>query len=217
MTTHYKTKEQCKNCGKRSEHEALMSTHALGSPDLDFRPSEMQRSTMDTWLQLCPHCGYCAPDISQGAVNPAVLQSEPYRSALGRKDFPELARRFLAYAVALDSSEPAAVAKAFLQAAWLCDDAGQGVQALECRHRAVEWFRKCKPFEDNEQSLATGVIMVDVLRRSGLFAEASSECAALLTAYDSIGLFRNVLEYQHRLIAHSDQDAHLLSDSEVEK
>jgi hypothetical protein len=189
-----------------------MSTTTFGSPDLDLRPPEMQRSTMGTWLQLCPHCAYCAPDISQPPADAQVLRSEPYRAALQREDFPELARRFLAYAVASGPSDPAVAAQAFLQSAWVCDDAGLPEQATESRRRAAEWFRRGKPFADDEQGFATGAVLVDVLRRCGQFAEASSECAALLAAQGATGVLRKVLEYQQRLIARADIGAHGVSE-----
>jgi len=189
----------------------------MGSPDLDLRPSEMQRSTMETWLQLCPHCGYCAPDISLGTADANVIKTASYRAALERQDLPELARRFFAYAITLDPSHPYAVANAFLHAAWVCDDAGRDVQAADCRQRSAEWFRRCKPFADNELELAKGAVLVDVLRRSSQFKEAASECASLLAAENATGLIRKLLEFQLQLIARTDRDAHLISDCEESK
>ena len=203
----------CGHCGQTSEQAVLRTTNAFGSPDLDFRPPEMRRSTMDTWLQLCPHCGYCAADLSQPPADAAVLQSEPYRMALQRQDVPELARRFLAYAVASRPSDPAGAARAFVHAAWVCDDAGRVEQAAECRQRAAEGFRRCKPFADNEQDFVTGAILVDVLRRCGQFAEASSECVALLAAQGVPGVLPKVLQFQQRLIAQADTGVYRIADT----
>jgi tetratricopeptide (TPR) repeat protein len=203
---------KCRNCGASSEHTVLMSTNAFGSPDLDLRPPEMQRSTMDTWLQLCPCCGYCAPDIGQQPANAVVLGSEAYCAALQGTDYPELARRFLAFAGANAASDPATAASAYLQAAWVCDDALLVEQASGCRRRAVAWFRRCKPFATDEQGVGTGSVFVDVLRRSGQLAEAAAECATLLGGKAATGMMRKVLEYQQQLIAQMDTDAHRVSD-----
>ena len=73
---------RCGNCGATSEHTVLMRTNAFGSPDIDLRPPAMQRWIMDTCLQFCPACEYCAPDLSQPPADPAVLRSEAYRAAL---------------------------------------------------------------------------------------------------------------------------------------
>ena len=205
---------RCGNCGASSEHTVLMSTNAFGSPDLDLRPPEMKRSTMDTWLQLCPQCGYCAPDLSQSPADPAVLRSAAYRAALRSADFPELARRFLAYALTAGVSDPAAAAHAYLQAAWVCDDAGRGEQAAKCRRQSAAWFRQCKPFASDEQGVGTGAVLVDVLRRGGQFAEATGECQAALASPAATGVIRKVLEFQLRLVASADTGAHEVSECE---
>lgn len=204
MTTRAKQSVLCGNCDVSAEHTVLMSTNSFGSADLDLRPPEGRRSTMDTWLQLCSHCGYCGPDISQSPADAEVLRSKPYRTALRRKNYPKLARRFLAYAVASESSDPVVIAQAYLQAAWICDDERRVEEAAEARQCSAEWFRRRKPFEDDEGALTAGAIFVDVLRRSGQFAEASSECAELLTASGAVGVLRKVLEYEQRLIAQSN-------------
>ncbi|MDR7422867.1 MAG: hypothetical protein QN174_03495 [Armatimonadota bacterium] len=169
---------------------------------------------MDTWLQLCPKCGYCAPDLSQPPPDPAVLRSEVYRAALRAAEFPELARRFLAFAVAAGPSDPATAALAYLQAAWVCDDAGQPEQAVESRRQSAAWFRRCKPFAATSHGAVMGAILVDVLRRSGQFAEASSECQAALASPGATGVIRKVLEFQQRLIGGSDAGPHSLSECE---
>lgn len=203
---------RCGNCGAVSEHTVLMSTNAFGSPDLDFRPPEMERSTMDTWLQLCPKCGYCARVLSKAPTDPAVLRSEAYLAALRAAEFPELARRFLAFAVASGSLEPAVAAQAYLQAAWVCDDAGQPEQAAESRRQSAACFRRCKPFPGDEDGAGMGAVFVDVLRRSGQFADAAAECQAVLARPRATGVIRKVLEYQQRLIGSADIGAHVLSE-----
>lgn len=63
----------------------MTSTSTWGYPDLDLRPSEMQRSSMFAWLQECPHCGYVARDIEQTHINvaPDFLKSEEYLTCEG--------------------------------------------------------------------------------------------------------------------------------------
>ena len=39
----------CPICEHEFEIYQLASTNQMGSPDLDLRPPEMARSTMDTW------------------------------------------------------------------------------------------------------------------------------------------------------------------------
>ena len=212
MTTLAKRTVACGSCGRLSDQTVLNSTNAFGSPDLDLRPPEMQRSTMPFWLQRCPHCGYCAPELEKAPADPRVLVSEPYRSALQRGDVPELAQRFLAYALTLSPSDPAAAGQVLLRAAWVCDDARRHEQADECRRRAAEMFKQRKPFS-GEEGVTIGAVLVDVLRRAGQFADAKSECSALLGAPEVSGLLRDVLEYQQRLIEREDRRAHSVSES----
>jgi hypothetical protein len=214
MTVFGSKSVQCGNCGESSEHPVLMSTNAFGSPDLDLRPPEMERSTMDTWLKLCPACGYCAPNLTQPPADPAVIQSKAYRDALGAADFPELARRFLAFAVATGPLDPGTTAQAYLQAAWVCDDAGRPEQAAESRRQSAAWFRRCKPFSGDEEGASMGAVLVDVLRRCGQFAEASAECQASMASPGATGVIRQALEYQQWLIDCRDTVSHELSECE---
>jgi hypothetical protein len=57
MTTLYREKSRCAVCGIATEYTSIGSTNAFGSPDLDTRPPEMQRSTIFAWVQRCPECG----------------------------------------------------------------------------------------------------------------------------------------------------------------
>ena len=65
MTTFLQEKLTCVICGSTSKHEMLGSTNTYGSPDLDLRPPEMHRSTMDYWVQECPFCGYVYSSIEK--------------------------------------------------------------------------------------------------------------------------------------------------------
>jgi hypothetical protein len=211
MTTYGHRLIKCGNCGRRRLQKVLTSTSSFGSPDLDLRPPALERLTMDCWLQLCPKCGYCAPDLSVAPEDAAVYQSKRYRDALARQDLPGLARRFFAYAHALDPANPAAVGWAFLQAAWVCDDDGLAAEATACRELSADWFLRCTPFTGDEENLTTGAVLVDVLRRAGRFAEASSECEALLALRDVEDELRQVLQFQSRLIAKGDRDRYTMS------
>ena len=212
MTTFFRQEVKCANCHKSSEHQALGSTNAFGSPDLDLRPPEMQRSTMSAWLQQCPHCGYVAPKLSKGTDDMAAVSQSDYRASLSDQRFPELARRFLAHALLLVSSEPDSAAHSRLSAAWVCDDLGKSDLAVECRRLAAECLAKLRPFADDEQGVSQGAIFVDVLRRAGQWEQAEAECAALLACKNAKEILRQVLEYQSRLIGEHDKDAHRVDE-----
>ena len=63
MTTMFRQKYKCAVCGTEKEFYGIASTNSFGSPDLDLRPPEMQRSTMGQWIQQCPKCGYVSGSI----------------------------------------------------------------------------------------------------------------------------------------------------------
>ena len=96
MTTTYSEDVRCAVCGKSSAHIGTASTNAFGSADLDTRPPEMQRSTISTWVQECPECGYCARSIDKPLASAeAVITRPEYRSQLTSTDYPQLANAFL--------------------------------------------------------------------------------------------------------------------------
>jgi hypothetical protein len=212
MTTFFRKDVECANCSKSSTQQVLGSTNALGSSDLDLRPPEMQRSTMSAWLQLCPHCGYVAPDLSRPIGDMAMVSREEYQGTLKDPRFPELARRFLAHALLSVTTEPVNAAHARLRAAWVCDDSRQADLAVQCRRLAAECFTALKPFEDSEQGITQGAVLVDVLRRAGEFDAAVAECDALLACRQATGILRQVLEYQRRLAADHDATAHRVEE-----
>ena len=93
MTTMYADTRTCKNCGQDSEQIILGSTNSFGSPDLDLRSPPMVRDTMDTWIQVCPHCKFCAPNIAKAKVPERPVTDPEYLAAFEDERFPELARR----------------------------------------------------------------------------------------------------------------------------
>ena len=58
MTTVYHQNITCAICGTEFEYTGIASTNAFGPTDLDTQPPEMERSTIDAWVQRCPQCGY---------------------------------------------------------------------------------------------------------------------------------------------------------------
>jgi hypothetical protein len=198
----------CGRCGKNSAHTMLSGAIPSGVPDLDMRPAEPARSTLFAWLQYCPNCGYCAPDISQAPRNAAALSSAAYQAALHRPDFPEVARWFLAYAVSCSPVSPLDAAHAFLHTAWVCDDHRLDREAAVARQLSASWFLKCKPFPTDEAGLANAAVLVDVLRRCGRFEEAARECEAVLFIPDLPADVRARLLLEQRLIHAQDWRCH---------
>lgn len=171
---------RCALCGVLSSQPVLLQADARGSPDLDLRPPESLRSTLEAWIQHCPSCGYCADDISslhEGADG--IIESSAYRGILRDTTLPLLARRFLCWSIIQNQrGSPAKAGWAALHAAWACDDIGYADAASECRQKALASFRAAQ-YQGSRFAHGKGVeetILADILRRSGRLDEAEALC-----------------------------------------
>ena len=201
MTTYYEKEIICANCKNKSTYEMTRSTNAFGSCDLDTRPPEMQRSTMQYWTQRCPDCGYCSTDISVSEGNMIeIVKSSEYQKQLKDKSFPKLANTFLCSSMIQESSGSyQASAWRAIHAAWACDDFGFNDSAKICRIKALSMIRKGKSkgqsfMKSREESLC---IQVDLLRRAEKFEEASNLIKILLKE-DIDDLLTKILHFQKK-------------------
>ena len=216
MTTIVHREARCGLCATQSEFLVLASTNRMGSPDLDTRPPEMERSTMRTWVQRCPNCGYCASDVA--APRPeaaAVVSTREYKRQLQDPSYPELANSFLCRAL-IESAcgDYSAEAWAFIHAAWVCDDTEHLEQAIVCRQRAAEAIARAEEHGQQltEQEGAGTAILVDLLRRSGRLDEARRAIAEHRgTIADEIIL--RVLDFQMWLIDQDDESCHTIAEA----
>lgn len=191
----------CALCGapSRTPYRAPQPETA---PDLDMRPGEPTRSTLQSWIATCPQCGACAPDLAAlPATARATVSSAEYQHVPG----PEEAQPFLRWALicrGLGNQEDAA--EATLQAAWAADDAAD-IAAGPLRRDAVALW-------GDRQDAAGALRIVDVLRRAGDFAAASAAAdrAAGLPMEETA---EQVLEFERELIARRDMGRHLISSA----
>ena len=216
MTTILRKEKVCALCGKLSEHSEIGSTSVFGSPDLDTRPPEMKRSTIDMWIQACPFCGYCAPDISEIIEKATeVVRSESYQRQLSDPEFPKLANAFLCFSQLQEhAGNFAGAGWASVCAAWVCDDAGFEMAARKCRVGAVSLWQEAKEKGQRfaEQAGAEEAIVVDLLRRAGLFELALKICEdGLKKSPDKT--ITNILQYQKRLINNADAGRHTVAEA----
>lgn len=186
MTTLHPGKVSCFVCGARSSHHCIMSTNAMGRPDLDGRPPEMMRSTMFAWVQRCPQCGYCAPNLSTGGPEArACVRRAEYQNTLQDAQLPRLAASFLCDGIVSEArGDFAASGHARLRAAWACDDAKERDLADNCRRSALRMFEAA---QHNRQVFMRGsaghqTLMADLLRRTRQFAKALTLSAPMSPA-----------------------------------
>ncbi|MFZ5655436.1 MAG: hypothetical protein ACOY42_13705 [Pseudomonadota bacterium] len=216
MTTFYEEKVQCAICGTETEFTGIRSTNAFGSPDLDTRPPEMQRSTIFAWVQRCAECGYCASDISKATSQAALLVRSPeYTRQLADSTFPKLANSFLCEALINEGSEdyPSA-AWSLIQAAWACDDAEMASPAKICRSKAAGMIDRAieSGQQVSEQGGAEIAIQVDLLRRAGRLNDARQLVETQQHAITE-DIILKILTFQKALIEGGDEAPHTISEA----
>jgi hypothetical protein len=215
MTTLSREKEQCFICGKTSEYTGIGSTNRFGSPDLDTRPPEMQRSTITFWIRCCPSCGFCAPKVSHGSEQyKEIIRSEKYLHQLENREYTELANSFLCWVIIQEEASNYAMAGwSAIHAAWACDDA-KPQMATSCRNRAIELFQKALTEGDSfaQDTGAEEAILADLFRRSGQFDKARTMCEVGIGKKPT-EVIEQVLNYQIALAAKQDTDCHTINQA----
>lgn len=215
MTTLQEETKKCAICGNKSVHMEIISTKALGASDLDARPPEPERSTIQNWIQRCPTCGYCAPDIAKGDKEMAnIIQSPEYKNQLRNSDYPDLANAFLCWTLIQEEESQYKIAGwTAVKAAWACDDAEYVDAARESRKRAVSLLEMARQkgqwFADNAGT--EEAVIVDLLRRSGQFEFAMQLCDERLARKPDTFISR-IMKYQKHLIKKGDIDRHSTSE-----
>lgn len=218
MTTMCETEVSCAVCGEISQICEMVSTNSCGPSDLDGRPAEMKRSTIDYWVYRCPSCGYCAPDLSfapQGTVD--VIRADSYREALDKTDLPAKCNEFLCSAeICKASGDLGAAVWATIHAAWVCDDAENQAGAVRCRLQAESLGRaaEMKGLEWVNPATGAAALRCDFLRRAGAFPEAQAVIDSAFAASPELAdpFFRRLLRFEQSLLTASDRSAHTVDE-----
>ena len=181
-----------------------------GCPDLDLRPAEMKRSTMDVWIQECPQCGYTSESVSDySGVTEEWLKSEKYLSCDGINFISELAERFYrCYLIKLEDQNVAGAFYAVLHAAWACDDASDDDNAKHCRALAIPLATELSDgnYEDKENIM---VVKADLMRRTGKFNELIEEYSPIRFKDDTLN---RILEFENKKAKIGDISRYCLDD-----
>ena len=216
MTSYATETIVCSACGHVLKRDVVVSSSVFGSPDLDTRPSEMERSTIHTWIQRCPSCGFCSGDLTKFDERfRSIISGSPYRSQLADTRFPDLASTFMCEAMLVEAvGRREDAGWAYLHAAWALDDAMKADLARNCRSRAADMFlallAEGRSFSDTLG--ASEAIASDCLRRAGRGVEALQVIdRALSQSYDEV--IHKVLVLQKTLIQREDTSRHLIKEA----
>lgn len=209
MSTYVNLPVTCSVCGKESRQRILSSTNSFGAPDLDLRPAGMQRATMGSWSQECPHCGYVAFRLDQPApVDQAWLQEAHYTSCEHRSFANPLAQQF--FRLYLISSHGEKHREAFLSAlyaAWACDDSQDRENASFCRRKAIDALDAHIMEQGGEES--NMVQRADLMRRAGLFEELLRQYATIRLSEDYLN---KLLDFEMEKAALGDDRCYRLDE-----
>jgi hypothetical protein len=217
MTTLFPQEETCFVCGKTSKHTVIGSTNTFGSPDLDLRPPEMQRSTITHWVQRCPSCGYCSSSISEGpAIAKQVVTQPEYIEQRDNPGFPALADSFLCWGLiqAADGGD-ANAGRAALDAAWICDDARAAEKADICRRKAIASFTgaKAKGQQFAGDGATESLLLADLYRRTGQFDQVEAICNVALAQHPE-ELIQSLFSAQRQYAQNQDRQRHTIEEAQ---
>jgi len=213
-TTVFEEEVECAVCGEKVEVSLIGSTNTMGWSDLDMRPAEMQRSTMPMWIQYCPHCGYCAGNVSElveGAEE--IIGTDEYISQLENEEYPDLANMFLCSAMILENAEEYTQAgwKA-VYAAWACDDE-ENENAVTCRLKAVDLFEMAMEYDEDFGDNSYDVcVIVDLLRRAGEFERALETVGEAFDTVVTDDIANAILEFEMELANDEDAGCYTVGD-----
>jgi hypothetical protein len=208
---------ECSLCGARSEQQLTDEMDSQGLPDLDSRPAESARSMLGFWVQRCPHCGYCATDISLDyPLADVVMCGEEYRKLLRRRTLPEKAADFLAWGLIQEANEESGGAGwAALHAAWVCDDVEDLKAATECRKLALERFARQRARQGHitgfEDPGVEELVLADLSRRIKQLGEAARWVETGLKRQPGV-VVRRALEMERDWIARKNLNAHSMQE-----
>ncbi|MCA9899900.1 MAG: hypothetical protein KC433_17035 [Anaerolineales bacterium] len=200
----------CSICKTSNQFKVLRaaSSHEI---DLDTRPYGNLRPTIDTWIQSCPVCGYCAPDISieLDQANPIITQAT-YLEQLQNNNYPELANHFLCWAIIQEEIEHYVEAGwGSIHAAWVCDDVEREDSAKACRLLTLQRFQKARnkklPFAQEKN--AEELILADLYRRTRQFKLTKDICLQVINQNPDTRL-KQIAEFQIVLAASFNDECH---------
>lgn len=215
MSTIYRNKKRCRNCGRKSEQIEVGSTNEFGSRDLDFRPAPMLRTAMMHFIQECPFCHYSSHDIAvKPSVSKSFLRSEAYKTAEGHSFSHQAAGAYYrAYLIEKETGNDTEAFSLVQKAAWACDDIGDTENATMCRCKALELIDSVieKNAQDAEHYLA---IKASMLRRTKQFNQLIYEFESKRFLNEQIA---EMIKFQIQKAKQADAKCYNIAHIEFEK
>lgn len=217
MTTVYLSDKKCFICGEECKYPmGNLTLSNVSARDLDGRPTSILRSSVYLWIQRCPQCGYCAPEIAEGDdIDHVIVASDTYANQLNDSTCPETANSFLCHSLIMKNKMLFADAGwAAVFAAWICDDNDFPDSAAFCRRKAIDLFFDARK---KEQDFAGSpdqetIYLIDLYRRRADFEEASKLCDIELEKEHDDNIY-DILYFERELIDKKDNTIHTVAEA----
>lgn len=212
MSTVKEISIRCAVCGIESKQAVLTSYSLFGEPDLDFRPAPMLRSTMKYWLMECPNCGYVAKTLRRWPCASKKNLRQIY-SGLDAS-LPLSAHAFHKRALYCEHvRDTTGALRAYLYAAWACDDAQDDIHAMAMRLKCLELAQKKLHCCRRSKWRKHMQLIADLLRRTQNIA-ALRDMGTNDRRLDY--MTRELLIYQKALVEKHDFSVHNRAEIDLE-
>ena len=211
MTSFDTVSKKCFVCKEKNYYQVLSSTNQFGPSDLDMRPPEMMRSTMSSWIQECPDCGYIANNIDdETTVTLEWLQNnESFKTCGNLKFKSNLSESFYKkYLIDVADGRERDAFYSLVRTAWGCDDCDDEENAIHCRKMAIEQLDKFTTTEREKENLI--VAKADLLRRSKQFDAVIDEYSNKTFSQD---ILNKIIAFQIKLAKMKDSTCYTVADA----
>ena len=216
MTLIFGNDVECAVCNAISNQAEVLSTNVFGSPDLDTRPPEMERSNIEYEIQRCPSCGYCSSDLSKcNKYSKVIVESLEYKTIITSDLLPEIASSYLALSYEYEQNNQLSESIwSAIHASWICDDDLNFEASIKCRKHAISLIGKANSQAEllSSQTGATEAISIDLMRRVGMFQEAQ-KLVSQTKEKELDELIFKVIDYEEKLIEMNDIESHTISEA----
>lgn len=197
----------CSVCGTKSSHTVITKIQADGVPDMDLRPPEPHRSSMELWVMECPECGYCNGNLETPFdAERSYFDSKEYKTLGGLKTENPIVSRFVKKALnCLKNRDYAEAVQSYLYGAWVCDDENNNEISEECRTEALNIMENSNLSDDDNFLL----LRADLLRRNRKFDTVISDYSE---RFFEVPLMLLASQYQVKLAKNEDCAVHKMSE-----
>jgi hypothetical protein len=220
VTTIFEEEVTCAVCGAKQTVQEMGSTSSFGPMDFDTRPPPLQRGTMEMWVHECTDCGFVAPDLGTDADGTGrIVASADYRAELAKPGRVRQASRFVCRSLLDEAAGDLPTAGwRRLHAAWVCDDIANVEEAREQRRAALALFERARAQGKLAMKSVAGgdqLLLADLARRSGEFAQALEFCEAGLKMAEVTEFVRKILAFERELVLARDVGTHTVAEVET--